>query len=345
MAVWQIDGVTPTNDVRSDRIAAGTVGSEHGQPAGLIGKNMTRPVKPLNRKNTYSGGGAWTISIQGAWDFLGQRVTSSTAGSQVDIRFSGTSVTLMGCTGPDGGQADIYIDGVLTSGGVNTYTYLSAAYNVAGLIASDTSLLVGDTTNFTSSGVVRIDQEDIEYSSVSGTSFDGCTRGYNGTIGSQHDSASTVRQVSSTVEFYSPYIQNRIIVWSGTNLPAGDHVLSVVVRSTKNASSSGHKVVVEGLVSGGLLAARNIHTYTDNITITGLTITSFRTDEASLLTSTGDSQIIGILGAYAIAGTGGDTLAIPLWNPLNNKISFECNVSSGSGVSIVLTCVYLGQGL
>lgn len=54
--------------------------------------------------------------------------------------------------------------------------------------SSDTTIVVGSTTGFLSSGTLRIDQELMDYAGVTGSTFTGVTRGAHGTTAASHSS-------------------------------------------------------------------------------------------------------------------------------------------------------------
>ena len=71
----------------------------------------------------------------------------------------------------------------------STATTLSSAIST-----SDTTINVSDTSSFSDSGYIRIDNEIIEYTGKTATSFTGCTRGKFGTTATTHASGSSVYQ-------------------------------------------------------------------------------------------------------------------------------------------------------
>jgi hypothetical protein len=60
--------------------------------------------------------------------------------------------------------------------------------------SSDTTLNVGDTSNFQSAGYAIIESELIQYTGKTGTTLTGCTRGRYGTVAVNHYSADPVYQ-------------------------------------------------------------------------------------------------------------------------------------------------------
>jgi hypothetical protein len=76
---------------------------------------------------------------------------------------------------------------VMTSSLGNTNTTLSAAVALAAL-----SIPLTAVTNYNNTGVVKIDNELIYYSGISGNNLVGCIRGFGGTTAASHISGSTV---------------------------------------------------------------------------------------------------------------------------------------------------------
>ena len=75
----------------------------------------------------------------------------------------------------------------LTSNLSATNSTLSAAIGVA-----DVTVPVTSTANYNSTGVVKIDNELIYYTGISGSNLIGCTRGFGGTTAAVHTSTTTV---------------------------------------------------------------------------------------------------------------------------------------------------------
>jgi hypothetical protein len=70
------------------------------------------------------------------------------------------------------------------------------------VLVGDTTIDVVDTTGFVAPGVVSIESEVIHYTGLTGTSFTGCTRGYDGTTAAAHslnDVFGNARRVSLRV--------------------------------------------------------------------------------------------------------------------------------------------------
>jgi len=65
----------------------------------------------------------------------------------------------------------------------------------AGITSLDTTINVGNSNPFTTAGTVKIGDEKIAYTGVSGTALTGATRGSNSTTAEAHTSGSYITQV------------------------------------------------------------------------------------------------------------------------------------------------------
>lgn len=81
------------------------------------------------------------------------------------------------------------------------------------LTSGDTTITVTSTTNFPTSGVITIDNEKIDYTGVTSTTFTGCTRGqYNTTAASHLVSAAVVDSGVTGTVYRDPLTSNLKIV-------------------------------------------------------------------------------------------------------------------------------------
>lgn len=342
MSLSALDGKVNSIDVRTDRIAAGTVGNVNIVPGSLSGAAINTVITPFDPRITY--GGTWTLSGGlGFEDYLSQNATSNVTGSNLNVTFNGTSLSIVGSTVPGGGYADIYVDGVLQGGRINTYTFLSVAYYPAGLSASATTITANDTSAFAASGSILIDGEVITYSGKTATDFTGCTRGAGGSIAAVHSAASQIYAYSSLVNFYSPYKQSRITVWQNGTLANGPHTVQVVVRSDKDPAASDYFTYISGLILGGVVGASNVATNLDYFTTSktfdanGLTTSGFAPTNAGV-----KAQILGILGASAFSGSTYKPCFVS-WNPTNQSFYFYCPTGASSTLTVVCTLLVLGS--
>ncbi len=344
MAVWSKDGQTLSADVHKQRIAAGTLGGEYATPGSLNGRSLTSIVSPFDPRLSY--GGAWTLDVGlDANDFLGENMLGTAIGDTVTLAFSGTSVSVIGRTVSYGGRADVYVDGALQGGRVNTFTFLSASYALAGLNSSDTSIAVSSTTSFSSSGSIQIDGEVISYTSVDATHFLGCTRAASSTVASTHLTGTTVYQYSSMIEGYSVKQQPRVTMWSSNTLPPGQHTLQLVVRSDTNGSATANTLYLNCFVIGGAIGASNLITHNDYVVYPSVSFTSGASSINSTLTSnTTDQQTLGIIGAVAV--TGGNTYWCGVAaNPVNGTIGFYSPQVGTASADVTITVSVLGAPL
>jgi hypothetical protein len=79
-----------------------------------------------------------------------------------------------------------------STGKVQATSLARVATLEASLGTTDVTATVDATYEYPSSGVLHIDNEQIHYSGVTGTTFTGLTRGYNGTTAATHSSGTAV---------------------------------------------------------------------------------------------------------------------------------------------------------
>lgn len=92
---------------------------------------------------------------------------------------------------PDGDYVNLPADGSAFSTTANLGGS-TAIDNVSGITASDTAIDVDDTTGFPSSGNIKIDDEYINYTGTTSTTFTGCTRGVHSSTATTHNDNSIV---------------------------------------------------------------------------------------------------------------------------------------------------------
>jgi hypothetical protein len=73
--------------------------------------------------------------------------------------------------------------------------FKGSRYLKADINDSATTINVGNSNAFTTSGTVQIDNEKITYTGVDGTNLTGCTRGAASTSAASHTSGSSVTQI------------------------------------------------------------------------------------------------------------------------------------------------------
>lgn len=342
MALWTRNGKNDNHDVALERQAAGTLGGEHLVTSTVGGKAASSVITPLDSRLTY--GGSWGIIIaQNINNFLGYQARSSTSGDNITLQFSGTSIAIVGNTGPAYGRYNVYIDGVLAYGKVNTTIALAASYfTTGGLNTTDTTINTGDpaVAGFVAPGTIVIDDEEITYTGIGATSFTGCTRGANGTTPAIHQAATTIYGANTNVEGYSQYYQDRIITWRKSNLSPGQHTLKLVIRADKNASSSAYDIDIGGFLVGGAIGAQNILT-----NIRYITVGPYTSDANGLCGPTAlqpadaSQQALTVISAYPTAGA---NWAFPMFNPTTGAYYFVTNKASTAGISLVLGVLYMG---
>ena len=136
--------------------------------------------------------------------------------------------------------------------------------------SSATTITVGSTTGFASSGLVKIEQELCSYTGTTSTSFTGVTRGVEGTVAAAHNAGSTVWLPSAqfrddlyTIHDYGGCFQ---LAYRRKNWSVTFNSLNVTARPDDNASprvfdieftaSVGEDLIVRGQ-SSGLVLGRN----------------------------------------------------------------------------------------
>ena len=119
-----------------------------------------------------------------------------------------------------------------TSAGVTTT--LSAGIN-----ATVTTIGVASVTNLASSGIVKINDEEITYSGISALNLTGCVRGVNGTTAATHNSGDNVLQFPAGV--------NDILESNYRNDENVDAPMTKISRSQYQAFSS---VFISSYLSG-----------------------------------------------------------------------------------------------
>ena len=73
--------------------------------------------------------------------------------------------------------------------------FKGSRYLKADINDSATTINVGNSNAFTTSGTVQIDNEKITYTGVDGTNLTGCTRGAASTSAASHTSTTSVQQI------------------------------------------------------------------------------------------------------------------------------------------------------
>lgn len=92
-----------------------------------------------------------------------------------------------------GVERRLYLRGVFAAPTMAETTLSLAA------VAGDSTLLVGDTTNFATAGTIRVDQEYITYTGKTLSTLTGCTRGAWNTTAAAHAISSRVLQNPSVL--------------------------------------------------------------------------------------------------------------------------------------------------
>lgn len=143
----------------------------------------------------------------------------------------------------------------VTTLNVTTTNIKSNTTSLSGSIdASVTTINVGSTDAFSSTGVIIIDQEHISYSGKTASSFTGCTRGYDGSTAASHGSGVFTYNTNPFDLSGSVIIDNEIISYSGKTY----NTLTGCVRGTQSTTATAHtnnSNVTETMMSISVLSA------------------------------------------------------------------------------------------
>lgn len=351
MSIVSVDGKRPSDDLRNERLAAGTVGGEFATPGSFNARTLNTVITPFDPRVSF--GGTWSVYRGLEPDsYLGMGAVSSTPGSNITVTFTGTSITVFGKSTSGGGYMDVTLDGVSTRGKVNTYTTLAlGTYGITGLNSSDTSVVLTSASALTAPGYIQIDGEVISFSGISTNTLTGCVRGASGTQAASHSSSAMVYGLNSLVNFYSPVVQQRIPVWSATNLSPGTHTLTLTLRSDHDASSSGFDCTIAGFVVNGVVGASNITTVLDYIGPRSVTFDASGVATALFSPSplTTNQQIIGYIGcgAYTSGTTSGFTPCFMSIDPTAGatSIRFYCPTAPSTTKDVYISVLAIGASV
>jgi hypothetical protein len=169
--------------------------------------------------------------------------------------------------------------------GVNN---LSTVLTDAPLTAGATTVNVSDTTGFPTVGIITIELEAIEYTGTTGTSFTGCTRGFDGTTGVSHP-------VSTTVFHDIPAAHHNVLK---------DEIIAVTDDIRDAITGDLDDAVAPAATAGDLkirldhvaTALKNATGEADWKTVPPETLASLETDKAE------DSVVVKLTGVQSIAG-------------------------------------------
>jgi hypothetical protein len=110
-----------------------------------------------------------------------------------------------------------------------------AAYSTlnGGISDTDTSLVVTSGTNFASEGTLRIDSEDIFYTSKAGNTLSNLVRGYNGTTAAAHSNGAGVGSYTITVtDTAHGALDGDFVTFSGSGITSlGGNITATVLKN------------------------------------------------------------------------------------------------------------------
>lgn len=310
--IYSIDGKTQSQDVRQERIAAGTVGGELILPKGVGGRKIQSVVDDSDPRITYGlvagyGSSAASFSLNATTDFqfggtfivLGSNGGTGTPGAAAQLTFTGTSIAVLGGVNPDSGTMRVYIDGVETAGRIPIYTGFRISGSTFGssIIDSDDATVpaLAGALSFSASGRLFINGELIDYTSRDGNGFYGCTRGVGGTTATSHNANETIYQWASSIGLYSTGYASKQVIYYNPLLEPGTHTIVIVVET--NATSGKALLYFDGFVAtGSLLGASNIFTQIAAVRVPITTDANGHCEIGALVASNNDVSRLALLG-------------------------------------------------
>lgn len=362
MALHNVEGLNSIDNV-VQRLGAGTIGGEHIVPGSLGGKGAISTIDNTNPNVVYgyygTGTASFTRQTGAPFSSGGTVVWTESPNAAIQLKFVGTSVGIIAPTNPTGDDsAEVYIDGELAYGRVPIYSSQgfpggSSSLSEPSVPVGGTTVNVTDDSNFAASGYLIIDDEIIEYSSVSSGVFTISERGALGTQEVDHYYDATVYQWSNILSFYntSGWATKELIFYNPF-LSNGPHTITMV------CSGGGGDMFLDSFVVGSLLGAKNINTQTGTAAVTVTTSANGHVDIGALTSVNTDVQIIGVVGyEQTIPSTGTDTAntmaklgvrydvvatgGSQAWQP----IFYLHNGPAVTAVTVRITFTYLGESI
>ena len=353
-----IGGNINSHDVRVDRIAAGTVGGEHMVTRSIQGGKLTSLVDNTDPRLVYgivgSGTATFSSSITGAFTKNGSVVYTSTTNGAIQLRFNGNSIGMLGSVAPLGDpEFYVYIDGALSYGRSPVASPISftAGTDTPSSPAIDddsTTITVVDGTLYTSSGYVLVDNEVIQYSSISGNTLTIQARAQFDTAQTDHNYTATVYQWTNVFSCYSPdSFSNQKLLFYNPFLASGPHLITLVC-------SGGGRLYFDGFITGPLIGASSMSIEFGTLLVTGTTSANGHLEIGRLTTSNTNVQLFGIVGySQTTPDTTTDTtntMAKLGFYYDGGDASFETqpilylhNGPGASAIAVMITIAYIGE--
>lgn len=360
MSLWKGEGKTQSLDVRKEAIGFGTLGGEHAAPRSFSSQALTNIIDDTDSRISYgiiSAIGAsvasfTTLSLS-AFNQSGTSTIFVTKGAGCGMSFSGTSIGVLAATNSQSGNMRIYIDGVATAGRVNAFTTpLFAGAGTPAISATDTTINVGSTNPFTSSGRIIIDSELIDYTGISLTSFTGCTRGVGGTTAAEHQNSATIYQWDSVCSLYNANnTELKKLVYYNPFLSPGRHTIQIGADTDVTHSTTG--VWFDGFVVGSLVGAKNIFTQIGTVYIQNHALTA-NGHSTSPFYITLNSNDIAISSIVAYSQTSPDCEGNTANTMAKLAMNFDANAQpqfyfhngpASTNINVRIVLAYIGESL
>lgn len=368
MAYNKLNGETSANDIRLERISAGTLGGEHVVPHSLVGTNVTSVVDDADRRITYgSFDGSATFNTY-VGNFAAQNSTITKMNGiddAIEFRFKGTRLGILGSVTPDGGVLTVYVDGVEMPGRTSATGIVQPSLvgpNQPAVLSTDTEINIANGIgNFApGGGLARIGSEIISYSNTfepgigSTGSFNsrpgflqGVVRGLYGTVAEDHYRYETVHTWDHTIDVSSIDYSFRKLLWYNDKLEPGEH--RVVVRMVSTGSANGGTTFFfDGFVLGSLIGASNVFTLVETLTTTFTTDGNGHKDIGYMTLQRSDVSLISALPSSITHAETSNTTAMGNigWRfntGVNAPLIYYHNGPANTVVTVKLNLVYLGE--
>lgn len=222
------------------------------------------------------------------------------------------------CTSINGGAS--YTNATFT-GANGVFTVTGAANNVsttlnANITASSTTLTLTSVTGLSSKGVIKIDNEYINYRGISSKSLTGLTRGVSNTTAAAHSKNASVTQYQCMLNS-TGYVPN-------STSPVGKRVLQAIF--------SGSKTFSLGSTNSELYSAGSV-SLTGNASITNTSVTTGSSNFAgSNIVSSSNVVLNGNAGTYVSNGSGGLTQISQAGQPFGQDIIQNSSLFNASNL-------------
>jgi hypothetical protein len=279
---------------------------------------------------------------------------------------------------------------VPTSVGVASYTIVANAFNPLGAARTtltavvnpgDTTIPVGDTTNYADHGRIRINGEDILYSGKTATSFTGAVRGYAATtvspthvVGSPVDQNLCLIRATGTSDVAVRTLEQAVLAgpWAlfvdggsvnigvgattlatlNANLPAGEYLTFATVTLQNLVAGGGARTTINGGTPGNLQLRQNgaavdwneyaIHIGPAAIGASARPEKTFFLNGRSTGRPSGD--VYTVTAQADNANTFGEAKIVTISNPQRSAFAFNTDGNLATGAQDPITAIAPGFG-